>query len=132
AKRGRPYPNGMTMSDATFNVFTSGDNAASGHACSNINATGCMHTIHVEFDHDWKAAGYCGPNTVCDPYQMAAQSAVGKTLLDVQGFIYWDPEHASEANHAFSGWELHQLTGWRFVGCMSHFTCRRVTASQTI
>src|SRR5207249_5991853 len=65
-------------------------------------------------------------------YQMAAQSAVGKTLLDVQGFIYWDPEHASDANHAFSGWELHPLTGWRLHGVSSFFTLSANPAGLTI
>ncbi len=129
---GGPYPNGMNTSDTTFNIFTPGYNDASGHGCSNINATGCMHTIHLEFDHDWKAAGYCGPNTVCDPYQMAAQSAVGKTLLDVQGFIYWDPEHADDASHGYSGWELHPLAGWRLHGVSSFFTLSANPAKLTI
>src|SRR2546425_87987 len=63
---GSAYPTGMNLSDTTFNAFTPGY-----ATCTSTNTTGCMHTIHMEFDHDWKAAGYCGPNTACDPHAMA-------------------------------------------------------------
>src|SRR5207247_870851 len=53
-----PYPAGMNMSDTTFNIFTPGYGT-----CTSGNRTGCMHTIHVEIDQDWKAAGYCGTGT---------------------------------------------------------------------
>src|ERR1700745_2299378 len=50
---------------------------------------------------------------------MAAQTAEAKTLIDVQGFIYWDPDHANDPSHSYSGWELHPLTGWRLHGVSS-------------
>src|SRR5207302_949914 len=120
-----PYPNGMNTSDTTFSIYTPGFNHVNSTGCSATNTTGCMHTIHVEFDHDWKAAGYCGPNTVCDPHAMAVgpvSSAVDKTLIDFQGFIYWDPDHASDAAHSYSGWELHPLTAWRLHGVSPDFS----------
>src|SRR2546428_756428 len=43
-------------------------------------------------------------------------SAVNKTRIDVQGFIYWDPDHANDASHSCSGWEIHPLTAWR-ISC---------------
>src|SRR5438552_19173109 len=35
------------------------------------------------------------------------------TLIDVQGFVYWDPDHLTVQWHSFSGWEIHPLTAWR-------------------
>ena len=108
------FPSPGSFGDTTFNIFTPGYGI-----CKSTNTTGCMHTMHAEIDRDWKAAGYCGPNTVCDVYPMASgpvSSAVNKTRIDVQGFIYWDPDHADEVSHSFSGWEIHPLTGWR-VSC---------------
>src|SRR5438046_3135027 len=106
-----PFPAGMNMSDTTFNIFTPGYGT-----CTSGNRTGCMHTIHVEIDHDWKAAGYCGTGTTCDVYPLAqglVSSTVNKTTIDIQGYIYWDPQHASDSSHSFSGWEIHPLTPWR-------------------
>src|SRR5437879_8575182 len=98
----------MNTSDTTFSIYTPGFNHVNSIGCSATNTTGCVHTIHVEFDHDWKAAEYCGPNTVCDPHAMAVgpvSSAVDKTLIDFQGFIYLDPDHASDDAHTYHGWQ---------------------------
>src|SRR6059058_4437807 len=106
-----PYPAGMNMSDSTFNIFTPGY-----ATCSSSNRTGCMHAIHVEIDHDWKAAGYCGSGTACDVYPLAqgpVSSTVNKTPIDIQGFVYWDGDHGGGSSHSFSGWEIHPLTAWR-------------------
>src|SRR3989449_353756 len=114
---GGPHPNGMNTSDTTFDIFTPGYDV-----CTLGNKTGCMHTIHMEFDHDWKAAGYCGPNTTCDPHILAAETAADKTLIDFQGFVFWDPEHTGDASHSFSGWELHPLTAWRISNTPADFS----------
>src|SRR5436305_1698072 len=37
----------------------------------------------------------------------------GSTLIDVQGFVYWDPDHLTAQWHSFNGWEIHPLTAWR-------------------
>src|SRR2546425_8098867 len=111
---GIAFPSPGPFGDTTFNIFTPGYGI-----CKSTNTTGCMHAMHAEIDRDWKAAGYCGPNTVCDVYPMAVgpvSSAVNKTRIDVQGFIYWDPDHANDASHSFSGWEIHPLTAWR-ISC---------------
>ncbi|MBO0887751.1 Ig-like domain repeat protein, partial [Candidatus Bathyarchaeota archaeon] len=108
---GGPYPTGTNSSDSTFNIFTPGYGI-----CNSTNTTGCMHTIHIEIDRDWKTAGYCGTGTVCDVYPLAVgpvSSVLNKTLIDVQGFIYWDPDHTVDAAHSFSGWEIHPVTAWR-------------------
>jgi hypothetical protein len=34
-------------------------------------------------------------------------------LINVQGFVFWDPGHTGAAWHHYSGWEIHSLTGWR-------------------
>ena len=126
---GSSYPTGMNLSDTTFNAFTPGY-----ATCTSTNTTGCMHTIHMEFDHDWKAAGYCGPNTACDPHAMARatpaepSSNCQKTpvppacFIDVQGFVFFDTFHANDASHSFSGWEIHALTAWRISSTSPDFS----------
>jgi hypothetical protein len=37
----------------------------------------------------------------------------GGTPVDVQGFVFWDPDHVSAAFHHHTGWELHSFTAWR-------------------
>ena len=104
---GTKYPNGP-QSDSTFNIFTPGYGI-----CDSSNTTGCMHNIHVEIDHDWKGASYCGPYTSCDNNTLVGQTTAFLTGLDVQGFVFWDQDRVDEATHNFSGWELHPLTAWR-------------------
>ena len=62
-----------------------------------------MRTIHLEISGTWRDAGVA-PSTALPP--------VG-SRVDVQGFVYWDPEHTDEEWHSFSGWELHPLAAWR-------------------
>ena len=81
-------------------------------SCTSASDPTCYGRIHMEIDHDWRAAGYCGPSTVCDNSTIDTQTTVS-TRLDVQGFVYWDPNHLSEQSHEFSGWEIHPLTAWR-------------------
>lgn len=111
------HPGGMNLSDTTFNIFTPGFDV-----CTAANTTGCMHTIHMEFDHDWKAAGYCGPNTTCDSHVLATETGADKTLIDFQGFIFWDSDHVNDASHSFSGWELHPITAWRISNTPADFS----------
>jgi hypothetical protein len=33
--------------------------------------------------------------------------------VDVQGFVFWDPDHTNTQSHSYSGWEIHPLTAWR-------------------
>jgi hypothetical protein len=59
-----------------------------------------MSQIHVETDQKFRTrSGWSRP--------------VGGTLIDVQGFVFWDPGHTTESWHHFSGWEIHSLTAWR-------------------
>jgi hypothetical protein len=37
----------------------------------------------------------------------------GGTLINIQGFVYWDPGHTTTKWHHYSGWEIHSLTAWR-------------------
>ena len=112
---GTQYTNGP-QSDSTFNILTPGYGP-----CTSTNTTSCMHTLHSEIDHDWKGASYCGPFTACDNNTLVAQTAAYKSLIDVQGFVSWDPDHVTEADHSFSGWELHPLTAWRISNTPSDF-----------
>ncbi len=90
-------------------------NPAFSPICS-AGSPSCMHILQVEIDHDWKAAGYCGTGTVCGNSTLSSQTIPFSTVLDVQGYVYWDPDHVAEASHSFSGWEIHPLTGWRESG----------------
>ena len=60
-----------------------------------------LNHMHVESDVNFRKAGWAQP----DP--------PGGTLLDVQGFVYWDPNHTTAIWHHYSGWELHTFTAWR-------------------
>jgi len=138
---GGMYATGMNISDTTFNAFT-----PSYATCTSSNKTGCMHTIHMEFDHDWKAAGYCGPGTACDPHAMAQATPAEPSpncqkspppsacFIDVQGFVYWDSDAADVgySSHSFSGWEIHPLTGWRISTTSPDFSLSASPSSMTI
>ena len=95
---GSPYSNGQSFCDSTGNVFAVG--SSSGY-------------VHIEIDRDWMAKGYAGPSTAYDNNNTIAQVKLPCTIsspctstvpIDVQGFVYWDPE---------GHWELHPLTAWR-------------------
>ena len=104
---GANYTNGL-QSDTAFNVVTPGYSL-----CTSTNTTNCMHMIHVQIDRDWKGAGYCGPSTFCDNSTLLADTVPYMTLIDVQGFVFWNPNDLDDNAHGFSGWELHPLTAWR-------------------
>ena len=112
---GSQYPNGR-QSDSTFNILTPGYGT-----CQSTNTTSCMHQLHAEIDHDWKGASYCGPNTACDNNTLVAQTAAYKSLIDIQGFVFWDADHVNESDHNFSGWEIHPVTAWRISNTSSDF-----------
>ena len=105
------------QSDTSFNIFPPGDGT-----CDSTNNTGCMHSLHVAIDPDWKAAGYCGSNTACDNNTLVGETAAYKSLIDVQGFVFWNPESSTDSSHNFSGWELHPLTAWRISNVPPDYT----------
>src|SRR2546428_1069016 len=60
--------------------------------------------IHIEFDQDWLAKGWCGSQTSwCNNVSALEYVSLGSISLDVQGFVYWDDTH----------WEVHPLTAMR-------------------
>src|SRR5207245_11008128 len=67
----------------------------------------------VRIDRDRKGAGYCVPSTSCDNRTLVAETAPYTTLVDVQGFVFWNPNDLNDNAHGFTGWELHPLTAWR-------------------
>lgn len=70
-----------------------------------ISCPACyLHKIHIEIDMYWN-------NSKTAPKILP----VG-TWIDVQGFVYWDPDHVTDAGHSYSGWELHPFTAWRISG----------------
>src|SRR5439155_537160 len=69
---------GSTFCDSVGNIFSV--DTTSGY-------------LHIEFDQDWMAKGYCGPaSNICNNSTIAQYASNGAVSLDVQGFVYWDPE----------------------------------------
>src|SRR6266566_3158650 len=104
---------GATVNDFTFNMYDPAIVSNYGTSCTTAKDPTCYGRIHLEIDHDWQAAKYCASSTACDPNALNSQTTAGVTLIDFQGFVYWDGNNANSASHSFSGWELHPLTGWR-------------------
>src|SRR2546425_7431373 len=104
--------NGGSYCDSTFNFYDPAVVPNYSTSCTSSSDPSCYGRIHSEFDHDWKAAKYCGASTTCDDAALNSQTTTS-SLIDFQGFIYWDPGNLNQAWHSFSGWEIHPLTGWR-------------------
>src|SRR5467141_1040027 len=86
---GGRYPNNQTFCDNTGDIRAMG--TTNGY-------------IHVEFDQDWLAKGYCGSTvSYCNNVTIANDVSGGTVSLDLQGFVYWDDTH----------WELHPLAAWK-------------------
>lgn len=86
---GGPFPNGQNCS-TTFNLAST---LSPCPACY-------MHRIYAVIDRDWKAA------------KIAPLSPVNGQMIDVQGFIYWNPLFVNQIWHSYSGWELH-VSAWK-------------------
>ncbi len=84
---------GSTFCDSTGNVFSVGTTNG---------------FLHIEFDHDWMAKGFCGPGrSPCDNNTIVQDISNGAISLNIQGFVYWDPELPNPH------WEIHPITGWK-------------------
>ncbi len=103
---------GGTYCDETFNIYDPAVVPNYSTSCKSSTDPTCYGRIHSEIDHDWSAAKYCGASTSCDNVTLSSQTTTS-TLIDVQGFISWDPGHLNETWHNLNGWEIHPLTGWR-------------------
>src|SRR2546428_10530445 len=76
--------------------------------CDNVGDILAVGTVsgkmHIEFDQDWLARGWCGSQTAwCNNVSAAEYVSLGSIALDVQGFVYWDDTH----------WEVHPITAMR-------------------
>ena len=105
--------NGGNYCDTDFNIYDPAVAPTYSSSCSNSSDKTCYGRIHIEIDHDWKAAKYCGASTSCDDVAVNSQTT-SSSVLDVQGFVYWDPDQLNQRWHSFNGWEIHPVTGWRF------------------
>ena len=105
--------NGGNYCDTDFNIYDPAVVPNYSTSCSSASDPTCYGRIHIEIDHDWKAAGYCGAATACDDVVMNSQTN-SSSVFDVQGFVYWDADNVNQQWHSFSGWEIHSVTGWRF------------------
>lgn len=94
------YPNG-NFCDTTFNLADP----------AYVNSSTCplcyLHRIHIEIDQSWESAGTAWPNPNF--------TKIGSSLINVQGFVYWDPDHLDAQWHSYSGWELHPLVSWKLA-----------------
>src|SRR2546425_4373622 len=104
--------NGGNYCDTDFNIYDPAMVPTYSSSCSNSSDKTCYGRIHIEIDHDWKAAKYCGASTACDDVAVNSQTT-SSSVLDVQGFVYWDADNVNQQWHSFSGWEIHPVTGWR-------------------
>jgi hypothetical protein len=92
----------VTVEGFTCNSFSTGD----GDCSSNLwdNSAGAMtylNQIHVEIAGPWITAG------------IAPSVPPTNSQIDIQGFVYWDDGHTTDAWHSYSGWELHPVSAWR-------------------
>src|SRR2546427_2641247 len=86
---GAVYPDGKLYCDSVGDVLSLGTTNGK---------------IHIEFDQDWLAKGWCGSQTSwCNNVSAVDYVSLGSISLDVQGFVYWDDTH----------WEVHPLTAMR-------------------
>ncbi len=120
---GSPLPPG-NWCDSTGTAFDPAMVPNYSASCTSTTDPTCLGRIHVEFDGDWMATGYCGIGTAsCDNNTIAQQTVPGSasTLIDIQGYVYWDPDHVDIAYHSYSGWELHPVTAWRPHNSVTQF-----------
>ena len=111
---------GTPLCDSSGNMQTFG---IPGDCGGKIHAA-CSHRIHFEIDMDWMAKDWCGPvSSYCNnstlPQYVASGISGGSTSIDVQGFIYWDPEEVTTPGHNYGGWELHPFTAWRLSASLA-------------
>ena len=103
---GTTVPTLVEIHDVVVSCYAHATPSDGDYACILVDpsapstTTTYMKRIHIETDKKFQAAvGWSVP-----PKQ---------TPLDVQGFVYWDPNHTTSAQHSYTGWELHSFTAWR-------------------
>jgi len=99
---GSLYPG---VCDITWNAC----NANLAPACSSTYPD-TMHKVHTEIDMNWEESG------------IAPSAPTSGSIIDVQGFVFWDDTHVSDSWHSFSGWEIHPLSAWRLSSSSSALT----------
>jgi hypothetical protein len=120
-------PMGGTYCDYTFNAYDPSVNPSN---CTSPLSSACYEIIHVEVDQDWQGAGFCA--TQCNPSSLVSLiSSNPNAVIDIQGFVYWDPEEVTIQAHSFSGWEIHPLTAWRIDQSTSSSTTTTDTSSSS-
>src|SRR3989449_2350796 len=105
--------NGGNYCDTDFNVYDPAVVPNYSVSCSSASDPTCYGRIHIEIDHDWKAARYCGASTACDDVVVNSQTN-SSSVIDVQGFVKWDADNGNQQWKSFSGWEIPPVRGWRF------------------
>lgn len=73
--------------------------------------------IHCEVNRYWGTATFTpyggGPKQTGNGW-VPTNPPVNKRI-DLQGFVFWDTYHTTEAFHHYSGWELHTVSAWRLA-----------------
>src|SRR3989449_3973143 len=104
--------NGGNYCDTDFNIYDPAVVPNYSTSCSSASDPTCYGRIHIEIDHDWKAARYCGASTACDDVVVNSQTN-SSSVIDAQGFVYWGADNGNQQWPSFSGWEIHAVTRWR-------------------
>jgi hypothetical protein len=129
---------GATFDSGHFNPsIPDADRTADSPACS-VDGQGMLVEVHgvmmvngcsAAADGDWSCNVY-DPAATSVPYNLrvvhteavsawASHPGWNPThppsgqLIDVQGFVWWDPTHTDADWHTYSGWEFHPFTAWR-------------------
>ena len=80
--------------DDTFNIFDPSLVSNYGTSCTSATDPTCYGRMHLEFDQDWMAAGYCGPSTsYCNNNTLAQTINPGSstTLFDFRALSSGTP-----------------------------------------
>ena len=95
----------LNVEGYTCNSFTTGDGDCWGNLWDNSSGPMTyLNQIHSEIAGTWITA------------KTAPSVPPAKSQIDVQGFVYWDSGHLTDAWHSYSGWELHPVAAWRADG----------------
>ena len=95
----------LNVEGYTCNSFTTGDGDCWGNLWDNSSGPMTyLNQIHSEIAGTWITA------------KTAPSVPPTKSQIDVQGFVYWDSGHLTDAWHSYSGWELHPVAAWRADG----------------
>lgn len=102
--------NNLLVASKTQVIYSDGDYAFNLIDDNDPDPNVYMRTIHVEDSATFQQAGIGPPLTITPGL---ATTLVAGQRIDIQGFVFWDTGHTTDAWHSHSGWEIHPLASWR-------------------